>query len=142
MSKTYIPVETRRIVMEDAGHLCGYCRCSELVTSTSLVFEHIIPEAAGGQTTRENLWRSCVHCNQFKGDRIMANDPLTGADVYLFNPRIQKWQDHFAWSQDGRYILGLTPIGRATVETLHLNRELAVVARQLWVGYGWHPPHE
>ena len=44
-----------------------------------------------------------------------------GATVPLFNPRMQNWVEHFAWSADGIRILGRTSIGRATVAALHLS---------------------
>jgi hypothetical protein len=63
--------------------------------------------------------------------------------VALFNPRTQKWFDHFRWSDDGLYILGLTPIGRATVLALHLSDDPeALTVRRYWVVAGWHPPTE
>jgi hypothetical protein len=101
-----------------------------------------VPEAAGGPTIEENLWLACVRCNQFKADRTHAQDPLTGELVALFNPRIQVWKEHFAWSTDGTEIIGLTPCGRATVIALHLNRELAILARRQWVSVGWWPPQD
>jgi hypothetical protein len=70
----------------------------------------------------------------------VAADPVTGDEVDLFNPRTQAWTDHFAWSQDGSRVLGLTPCGRATVERLRMNRERLVMARELWVQARWHPP--
>jgi hypothetical protein len=54
-------------------------------------------------------------------------------DTSLFNPRTQAWSDHFQWSQDGAIIVGLTPVGRATVEALRLNNEIAVEVRRNWV---------
>lgn len=108
----------------------------------SLVFDHIIPEAAGGQTTRENLWLACERCNRHKADRTTAIDPDTGQAVPLFNPRAQAWRAHFAWSHDGTEIIGLTEVGRATVIALRLNHPLAVTARRYWVRAGWHPPLE
>jgi hypothetical protein len=62
--------------------------------------------------------------------------------VGLFNPRVQAWSDHFKWSQDGAIIVGLTPVGRATVEALRLNNEIAVEVRRNWVLVGWHPPSD
>ena len=69
-----------------------------------------------------------------------AIDPLTGEEVALFNPRTQSWPDHFGWSDDGTQIIGLTPIGRATVVALRLNNEFIVPARRQWAIAGWHPP--
>ena len=37
----------------------------------------------------------------------------------LFNPRQQKWHDHFA--VNGARIVGLTPTGRVTIALLQLN---------------------
>jgi len=71
-----------------------------------------------------------------------AGHRYTGEAVSLFNPRIQVWGEHFAWSKDGIRIVGRTACGRATVETLRLNRELAVLARRRWVSVGWHPPND
>jgi len=65
---------------------------------------------------------------------------VSGTTVALFNPRTQVWADHFRWSADGTYIIGLTPVGRATVEALQLNNEVAIEVRRNWVLAGWHPP--
>jgi hypothetical protein len=37
-------------------------------------------------------------------------------------------------------ILGVTPVGRATVDTLQLNREALVNLRRVLVAAGEHPP--
>jgi hypothetical protein len=85
---------------------------------------------------------ACGYCNLHKGERTTARDPLTEELVPLFNPRQQRWSDHFQWVDDGATILGLTPVGRATADALQLNRPLLVEARRLWVMVGWHPPVE
>lgn len=102
--------------------------------------DHIIPEVLGGLTEAENLWSACSACNDAKGSRMAAPDPASGEIVRLFDPRHQTWSDHFRWSDEADVILGLTPIGRATVQALKLNRPSLVMARQLWVSVGWHPP--
>ncbi len=84
----------------------------------------------------------CIRCNQFKGSKTHAVDSQTNDEVSLFNPRVQVWAEHFAWSEDGAEVIGRTACGRATVEALHLNRELTVLARRRWVSVGWHPPGE
>ena len=139
---SYIPAELARQVRADAGRRCGYCHSSESLTGMPLEFDHILPEAAGGPTTRENLWLACHRCNEHKGNRTHAADPLTGERAVLFNPRAQRWHDHFAWNPDGALIVGLTPSGRATVEALRLNNEYVVEARRFWAEAGWHPPGE
>jgi len=60
----------------------------------------------------------------------------------LFNPRTQRWLDHFAWDDRDTRIVGLTPTGRATVDALKLNNAYIVPARRLWVQAGWHPPKD
>jgi hypothetical protein len=142
MTPAYIPVELRRQVRADAHGRCGYCHTPEALIGMPLEFEHLHPEAHGGPTTRENLWLACTRCNDFKGDRIAAMDPQTGETAPLFNPRTQRWMQHFAWSPEGTLIMGLTPIGRATVDALRLNNEFIVVARKFWVEAGWWPPDE
>jgi hypothetical protein len=84
----------------------------------------------------------CLLCNKQKADRVASLDPITGAIVLLFNPRYQIWHDHFAWIGEGERIIGLTPVGRATVAALNLNRSSLVKARQLWARAGWHPPED
>ncbi len=69
-----------------------------------------------------------------------AVEPKTGQRVQLFNPRQQRWSEHFQWSDDGTQIIGRTACGRATVIALQLNNLIAVTVRQQWVMAGWHPP--
>ena len=65
----------------------------------------------------------------------------------LFNPRKDRWFEHFIWSADGYTISGITPIGRATIDRLDLNDDFhddgsIQRARRLWIRGGWHPPTE
>ncbi|MBN1874663.1 MAG: HNH endonuclease [Anaerolineae bacterium] len=140
MSKTYIPARLRQEVATDAQFRCGYCHTTQHISGQLLVIDHLIPEACGGLTVRENLWLACRLCNEFKGTRTEAIDPLTNDSVPLFNPRTQSWEVHFTWSEDGTEIIGLTAIGRATVEALKMNNDVIVAARSLWVQAGLHPP--
>lgn len=56
---------------------------------------------------------------------------MTGKQVRLFNPRRQSWEGHFAWNEDYMLIIGLTSVGRATLDALHLNREETVNLREV-----------
>lgn len=108
-----------------------------------LEVEHIVPLARGGTDDEENLWLACPICNGHKSDKTEAADPVTGATVLLFNPRMQSWWEHFAWTSDGLQITGRTPVGRATVIALHLADDPdAITVRSFWVLAGWHPPAE
>jgi len=123
-----------------AGQRCGYCLTPQAITGASLEIEHIIPEGAGGLTEESNLWLACTSCNRYKGTRTQGIDPASGEHVSLFNPRNQRWREHFVWSEDGTEIIGLSPCGRATVEALRLNNPEIIGARSLWVQSGWWPP--
>jgi hypothetical protein len=138
--KARIPRRLRERVAQAAGYCCGYCRTPERITGYRMTLDHIVPEARGGKTVEDNLWLACVACNEFKGTQMQAREPATGRRVRLFNPRRQRWKEHFRWSEEGIEIIGLTPRGRATVAALHLNRPEVVGARWLWVQAGWWPP--
>ena len=124
-----------------ARNRCGYCQSPQHLVMARLEVEHIIPLAKGGSDDESNLWLACPICNRHKSDKIVALDPVTGETWPLFNPRTQVWSEHFCWSEDGLRIVGLTPIGRATVEALHLSHDLdALEVRSYWIQAGWHPP--
>ena len=73
-------------------------------------------------------------CNGHKSDKTHAIDPETGQLVPLFNPRTQSWFEHFRWTSDGLRIVGLSPIGRATVAALHLDDDPdALEVRSYWM---------
>lgn len=104
-----------------AKNRCGYCLNPQELIPYKLEIEHIHPQSAGGETIEENLWIACRECNAHKAAKIKAIDNLTGRIVKLFNPRTQKWREHFDFSQDKTEIIGKTPCGRATVENLQMN---------------------
>ncbi len=140
MSRLSISARLQRQVLEDAGHRCSFCQSDELLSGIPLSTEHLVPMAAGGLTVRENLWRSCCPCNELKGIQTRALDPESGETAPLFNPRTQTWNEHFRWDEQGAMMIGLTPMGRATVVALQLNRPMPAGARRRWVLVGWHPP--
>lgn len=105
-----------------------------------LVIDHILPKVLGGSDDLENLCAACYRCNEFKGSKTHDLDPMTREFIPLFNPRLHRWKEHFAWANGGTHIVGLTSIGRATVLSLRLNNEYAVEARVLWIARQWHPP--
>lgn len=126
--------------MEQAGHRCGYCLAHQQYVYEKLQIEHIEPRVLGGSDDEDNLWLACSLCNRYKSDKTHGRDPVTGRRVRLFNPRRQKWKRHFRWSEDGTEIIGRTVCGRATVEALNMNNDLAVLVRSNWIKAGWHPP--
>ncbi|HSN76694.1 MAG TPA: HNH endonuclease [Anaerolineae bacterium] len=134
------PRQLRQRIAPQARYRCGYCQIQESVSGIPLTLEHIVPRALGGKASEDNLWLSCRLCNEAKGIAIDAVDPASGEPVALFNPRVQNWADRFRWNSDGTHIVGLTSIGRATVDALDLNSELRGRARAIWVEAGYHPP--
>lgn len=105
-----------------------------------MTHDHILPISKGGETTFKNVCLACRSCNEFKGDATEATDPLMGETFPLFNPRQQKWSDHFAWSSDSTRVEGLTATGRATIVRLQMNNSVIIAARWRWRISGWHPP--
>ena len=142
MSTGFVSKSLRKRVAEQALYRCGYCLTTELLIGAPMEIEHIIPMALGGRTEESNLWLACSLCNEYKGMRIVASDPLTDEFSPLYNPRQQVWNEHFGWSADFERIIGKTAIGRATVAALRLNRPLLVRSRRIWVAAGLHPSRE
>ena len=137
-----VSLAVRARVIEQAGDRCGYCRAHQQHIYETLQIEHIEPRARGGSDDIENLWLACSLCNRHKSDKTRGYDPETGRWARLFNPRRQQWQRHFRWSADGTEIVGRTACGRATVDALNLNNDVAVLVRTNWIKVGWHPPQD
>jgi hypothetical protein len=142
MSEETVSAAVRREVAERAGHCCEYCRSQARFAMQAFSVEHIEPRIQGGASTVDNLALSCQGCNNHKFTRTTGTDPVTGLPTPLFHPRRHRWRDHFAWNEDCTRIIGVTPIGRATVETLQLNREGLVNLRRVLFQVGEHPPPE
>ena len=130
----------RQAVAARAGGVCEYCHSPARYGVQSFECEHIIPLSQGGATTPDNLAYACGGCNRSKAVRTSASDPEDGTLTPLFHPREQRWSDHFAWNDDFTLMIGLTAVGRATVEALHLNRPGVVNLRKVLLTIGEHPP--
>lgn len=142
MSNTRISPALRQRIAEKSRYRCGYCLTSQIIIGPLLEIDHYIPESRGGSSTEENLWLICPMCNSHKSNHIDAVDPETGSAVPIFNPHVDRWDEHVEWSEDEAIIRGITPIGRAAVARLHMNHPDMVAARRLWVEVGWHPPED
>jgi hypothetical protein len=139
---TRIPQALRQRVRDRAQGRCEYCQSSERLTGLSCEIDHILPRVLGGLTTDDNLCLACAACNGYKGAITHTVDPESDEEVALFDPRRQNWREHFAWSEDGTLVVGLTACGRATVVTMKLNQALTIAARSIWASVGQHPPKE
>ena len=130
------PPQLRDFVEARADGRCEYCRrYQDMIGATFFEVEHIIPRARGGLTVPHNLAFACRRCNLLKGDATEALDRRTGRRVPLFNPRRDRWGDHFRRSRDQVRIYGRTAIGRATVALLRFNSADEQRARQIQRDY-------
>jgi hypothetical protein len=120
-------------VARRAGHRCEYCRAPEAVFNFPFEVEHVIPSSRGGPDDEVNLCLACRACNLRKSDRQAARDEVSQEEVPLFNPREQRWDDHFRVDLEAGELVGTTSTGRATVACLDLNHPLQVMARQFWI---------
>lgn len=128
MSGGQVPISLQRRVRLRAGDRCEYCRIAQVSQEATFHVDHVIPRAAAGATSFENLALACVSCSLRKGARTAAIDPTSGDATQLFHPRVHAWTDHFSADASGE-ITGHTAIGRATVVALSMNRVLAVRIR-------------
>lgn len=135
-----VTAELRQGVVERARGCCEYCRSQAKYATQAFSVEHILARANGGTAALDNLALACQGCNNHKYDKMEARDPASGQLAPLYHPRHDRWDEHFAWSEDATLIIGLTPTGRATVDALLLNREGVVNLRRLLYGQGQHPP--
>lgn len=119
----------REAVRQEAGGFCEYCRISERFTLAEHEIDHIIALKHGGETVAGNLALCCSICNRFKGSDIASIDSETGQLTGLFHPRLDRWDEHFAF-RDGE-IVGLNARGRVTVLLLRMNRPARVSERRL-----------
>lgn len=125
------------LVRQRAKGVCEYCHFPESFAEVPFQVEHIIARQHRGATESQNLALSCAFCNRYKGPNLSGVDPVTKKIVRLFDPRRQLWTDHFKWN--GPVLVGKSQTGRATIETLSINRPDAVLVRKLLFAEGSYP---
>ncbi len=130
-----------QVVLQASG-VCEYCRYPEEFNAGRFAVDHIQPRAKGGTDDLTNLALACRSCNERKQDATEALDPATEQLASLFHPRRDRWETHFKWSDDFRFILGLTPTGRATISRLQTNHTGVVRQREVLHQLGLHPVSE
>jgi hypothetical protein len=133
-----VPASLRATVRERAKGCCEYCRVPEGLVLFSHEPDHIIASQHGGETTAANLALACMHCNRRKGPNIASVDPQTSSIVPLFNPRADRWDEHFRI--EGHRIIALTAQGRATATLLKFDAPERVVVRYRFWQAGKYPP--
>ena len=124
---------TRQHVRDRAGNRCEYCGLRQKHSPLApLQIEHIIPKKHGGSDESDNLALACIDYNLHKGPNLAGCDPETGQTTELFNPRTDRWADHF--ERSGPYLVGKTPVGRTTIYVLDMNGEDRVELRTVVEG--------
>src|SRR5690606_6943772 len=118
----------KQAVRAKAGDCCEYCRLSQSGSFARFHVDHIIALKHGGTDADDNLCLACPDCNAHKGENVAALDPLTHDATKLYNPRQQKWDNHFRINSNAT-LTGLTPVGRATIRVLRINDEERVKHR-------------
>ena len=128
---------TRTLVWSRAGDRCEYCRIHQAHSELTHHVEHIRAKKHGGSDDPSNLCLACERCNLFKGSDLTGIDADTGKIERLFDPREHAWEDHFRLV--GPLILGITPLGRATVAVLSMNQGQRLQLRAALIAHGLYP---
>jgi HNH endonuclease len=135
MSKTYIAASLRRQVFDRARGCCEYCLKPEIFAFCPHEIDHTIAEKHGGSTTEVNLALACKLCNSYKGSDIASIDPQTNEITPIYNPRRDRWSDHFQLTPTAEFV-ALSSQARATIRILQMNRPDRVEERRLWIQAG------
>ncbi|TAK43228.1 MAG: HNH endonuclease [Saprospiraceae bacterium] len=132
--------DIRLQVAARAKHCCEYCKSMDIFSPNYFTVDHIIPEPFGGPDSLSNLAYACFLGNRLKSNKSSVFDVASASWVKIYNPRALDWNEHFAWSEDLTLILGISVIGRVTVDELQLNRPKLVAYRKAVIPFGVHPP--
>jgi hypothetical protein len=127
--------KSRRDQIRDrAGDVCEYCLLPQFCTTLPHEIDHIRAKKHHGPTTLQNTCWACAYCNSSKGTNASGYDDETASLVRLFNPRRDRWKDHFAWR--GPRLTGKTPIARATIDVLNINHPDRIEHRRILMEMG------
>jgi len=125
----HVSRETRQIVASRANFIYEYCLITEEDAYFRFQLEHIISRKHGGSSELENLAFACVFCNRYKGSDIASLKPGTNELVRFYNPRIDRWREHF--QLNGVVIDSSTEIGEATARILQMNQDDQLLEREV-----------
>ncbi len=78
-------------------------------------------------------------CDLFTSDFETGQDAESQGELGLFHPRRDAWEEHFGVDTERAAIFGSTPVGRATVARLQMNRPRQITARRRWMQLGLFP---
>ena len=126
----------RRVRTRAAGRF-EYCQMPESLDPLPFEVDHIDARQHGGQTVFANLALTCFACNHHKGPNLAGKDPVTRRITRLFHPRRDRWEVHFRWT--GPVLIGVTSIGRTTVDVLAINLPHRIAHREALIEEGLFP---
>lgn len=121
---------TRDKLLLRARYECEYCH--RVLMGAPWQVEHINPRHSLGTDDLQNLAVACPRCNLNKREAVSGRDYVTGKTVRLFNPRVDRWSEHFGVVAG--QLVGRTVIGRATAIKLFHRTE-----QHLPLDLGWWP---
>lgn len=124
----------RSAVRERARQRCEYCHLPDRCSVMPFQLDHVRAQKHAGADSLRNYAWSCLSCNSHKGPNPAGYDPITDTLQRLFNPRADEWDDHFEW--DGALLIGLSAIGRTTIEVLRINHPDQVRHRAMLLKLG------
>jgi hypothetical protein len=116
--------------------LCEYCLIAEADTFYGCQVDHIISLKYGGSSDLGNLAYACALCNRAKGSDV-GSISRTGEFIRFFNPRTDRWAEHFRL--DGAAIQPLTPVGEVTARILGFNDSARLHEREELIRFGIYP---
>ena len=121
--------ELRAEIAQRAGWRCEYCLIHQEDSGFPHEIDHIVSRKHGGSSTSNNLAYACVICNRYKGSDVASIEPGTGEIIRLFDPRRDRWADHFRI--DGALIEPITIVGSTTAHLLRFNAPERILERRL-----------
>ena len=133
----YVSAELRQQVAERAQFICEYCLLHDDESHFGSEIDHIISLKHDGETIPENLAYACMRCNRHKGTDLGSRNRQTGELVRFFNPRSDRWAEHFALREAA--IIPLTEIGEATGRIFGFNSPKRLTERALLMKVGLFP---
>ena len=132
----WISPDLRHTVAARANSSCEYCLVAEADTFYGCEVDHIISLKHGGSSEADNLAYACALCNRYKGSDV-GSISAAGKFSRFFNPRIDRWTEHFVVDQ--AIIRPLTVIGEVTAHILELNSSTRLHEREEMIRFGKYP---
>ncbi|HEY1083898.1 MAG TPA: HNH endonuclease signature motif containing protein [Prosthecobacter sp.] len=133
----HIPATLRQRVWERASGLCELCLLHEHDDWLSFQIDHLISRKHGGRSVFSNL---ALDCNLAKGSDLGSLTSKSGMLIPFFNPRKDRWADHFRLN--GARIIPLSDTGEVTSRILAFNSTKRLLKRREVAMAGRYPSIE